>query len=143
MASELEKVFSEFKKVPDWDRFPMPEVIYKTFGIKKPEPADIGELTRNSNLFGYGGHYTEPMELRGPVEGGVRDVPMGPDVPVETKVITDETENGTQQDSAANSDARPREDSKTDTLPSSGHWSEGPSNAAADTSAAALCPPSK
>ena len=89
MASEFEKAFSEFKKVPDWERFPMPEVIYKKFGIKKPEPADVGELTRNSNPFGYGGHYTEPMELRGPVEGGVRVVPSGPDVPVETTLITD------------------------------------------------------
>ena len=143
MASEFDKAFNEFKKVPDWDRFPMPEIIYKKYGIRKPEPADIGELTRNSNLFGYGQHYTAPIELRGPVEGGVRDVPMGPDVPVETKVITDETENGKQQDSAVNSDALPKEDSKTNTPPSLGHWSEGLSNAAADTSAAALCPPSK
>lgn len=143
MASELEQALSEFKKLPDWNRFPLPEIIYKKFGIKKPEPADIGEITKNLNPFGYGGHYTQPLELRGPVEGGVRVVPMGPEVPVETKIITDETENDKQQDSAVNSDARPREDSRIETLPLSGHWSEGPSNAAADISAAAPCPQSK
>ena len=89
MASELEQAFAEFKKVPDWNRFPLPEVVYKKFGVKKPEPADIGEITRNLNPFGYGSHYTLPLELRGPVEGGVRNVPAGPDVPVETTVITD------------------------------------------------------
>ena len=39
----LEELFDELKKLPDWNRYPYPEVFYKHFGVSKPKPASLME----------------------------------------------------------------------------------------------------
>ncbi len=88
----LEAVFEEFKQVPDWDRFPLPEMMYSKFNLKKPQPASVAECVS----------YTVPpheslnkngkVENRNAVEGGVRDVEYLPAPPVEVKRLNEETE---------------------------------------------------
>lgn len=40
----LEELFEELKKLPDWNRYPYPEVFYKHFHVDKPTPAGLSEL---------------------------------------------------------------------------------------------------
>ena len=39
----LEELFDELKKLPDWNRYPYPEVFYQHFGVSKPKPATLME----------------------------------------------------------------------------------------------------
>lgn len=89
MEPTLEELFEQFKKLPDWDRYPMPEVFYTHFKVKKPQPATINEVAS----------YTPPahlplgdgkVEIRKPAEGGVRQVTFSEPLPVETLLIADE-----------------------------------------------------
>ena len=86
MEKTLEQLFDEFKKLPDWDRFPMPEIFYTHFGVKKPQPANVSELV----------NYCPPpaislgkTEIRKPMEGGVRQIEELPPLPVSVEVIQD------------------------------------------------------
>lgn len=88
----LEEAFEEFKKLPDWERFPMPEVFYQHFNLKKPQPSEslMESLT-----------YTPPphqslnkrgkVEILPPVEGGVRPMPELLELPVEVKKVNEKT----------------------------------------------------
>lgn len=87
MEKTLEQLFDEFKKLPDWDRFPMPEIFYTHFGVKKPQPANVSELV----------NYCPPpaislgkTEIRKPAEGGVRQIEELPPLPVSVEVIQDQ-----------------------------------------------------
>jgi len=40
----LEELFEELKKLPDWNRYPYPEVFYKHFNVPKPKPAELSEV---------------------------------------------------------------------------------------------------
>ena len=87
----VEQAFLEFQKLPDWERYPMPEIIYQHFKIKKLQPASVNEVAS------YMPPPHEPLgdgklELRGPVEGGVREIHYPEPLPVETLVIKDEEE---------------------------------------------------
>jgi hypothetical protein len=87
----FEEAFEEFKKVPDWDRFPLPEFMYEKYGIKKPRTGDVMDIVT----------YTAPpheslnkngkVELLPLAEGGVRKIELGPELPVEVQVVQDET----------------------------------------------------
>ena len=92
----LEELFEEFKKLPDWNLYPMPEVFYKHFNVRKPQPADIEEIA----------HYNPPahlplgdgkVEIREPAPGGVRQIELPALLPVETLVIKDEEEEKPKQ----------------------------------------------
>ena len=87
----VEELFEQFKQLPDFDRYPLPEAYYTKFGLKKPRPGDLME-----NL-----HYNPPpymslnengkVEIRGPVEGGVREIKDLQYLPVEVKRMNEET----------------------------------------------------
>jgi hypothetical protein len=81
----LEELFALFKDVPDFDRFPMPEVFYERFNIKKPKPIDSPVVMPKKN---FGSEFV-PIEFRGPLEGGVREISLTPALPVDVKVIKD------------------------------------------------------
>jgi len=86
MASKtIDDVFAQFQQLPDWNRFPMPEVFYTHFGVKKPKPAEIGEYL---NYTPPPAKYEKP-QLRLAMPGGVREVPELPALPVETIVDTE------------------------------------------------------
>ena len=87
MTKTLEELYEEFKKLPDHDRYPMPEVFYEHFKVKKPQPLNVNECIT----------YQPPphelvgkVETRGPVEGGIRKVETL-ELPVEVKMIEDDT----------------------------------------------------
>ena len=92
METEFDQLFEQFKKVPDWDKYPLPEFMYKKYGIRKPKPAEINEIVT----------YTAPpheslnkdgkVDLLPLPEGGVREVPAAPEMPVEVKLLNDEGE---------------------------------------------------
>ena len=95
MSKTLEETFAEFKQLPDWDRFPMPDVFYTYFNVKKPKPAEIMETLT----------YQPPpsdskrsVEKRGPLPGGVREVPTLAPLKIETELIPDENDDEHQQE---------------------------------------------
>lgn len=76
---EAESYLEQFKKLPDWERFPMPETFYTTFGIPKPKPLDISAYLRaNMESFMESQFGSGKVELRGPADGGVREVEQPP-----------------------------------------------------------------
>lgn len=86
----LEELFEEYKKVPDWDRFPLPEVFYEHFKVKKLQPATVDECAS---------YFPPPHqslgdgkpEVREPAPGGVREIKDLMALPVEVKRLNDET----------------------------------------------------
>ena len=71
-------ILSQFKKLPDWDRYPLPELCYKEFNLEKPKSFSFMEgLTYRSPPSDH-----LPPEKRGPAPGGVREVPTLPQLPV-------------------------------------------------------------
>ena len=44
VVKEAESYLEQFMKLPDWNRYPMPETFYKTFNIEKPKALEIGAL---------------------------------------------------------------------------------------------------
>jgi hypothetical protein len=89
MEKTLDQLFSELKKLPDWDRFPYPEVFYTHFGVKKPQAASVVEC---SNYMPPPSASVGKLEMRPPAEGGVRQIENLPPLPVEVKVVKDEEE---------------------------------------------------
>ena len=88
-----EELFQIYSKLPDFDRFPLPDKFYKMFNIKKPKPLEINEILT----------YTAPpheslnkdgkIEIRGVAEGGVRSIELAPELPVKVELTPDDTEN--------------------------------------------------
>jgi len=136
----LEAAFEEFKQLPDWDRFPMPEVFYTHFNVKKPQPS----VSLMESLT-----YTPPphqslnkngkVEIRKPAEGGVREIKEFLALPVEQTLITDQTADDTTQDSHQMTSSLPTEDSTTEILPGWDRQSLNPFYAAPDTAPDAPC----
>ena len=88
----LEDLFAELKKIPDWDRYPYPEVFYTHFNVKKPKPGEVYEIAAPHNPPPYlslneGGK----TEIRGPAPGGVREIKEMQILPVEVKKVNEET----------------------------------------------------
>lgn len=86
MEKSLDELFDELKKLPDWDRFPYPEVFYKHFNVKKPQPAAVDECAMYIPPRGF---YEGPGETRPPAEGGVREIKEYQTLPVEVKLEPD------------------------------------------------------
>lgn len=109
MSKTVEEVFAEFKQLPDWNRFPMPDVFYTYFNVQKPKPADIMETLT----------YQPPpsdsqrsVEKRPPAPGGVREVPTLEPLTINTEFIPDETDDEHQQETQTQ-----LEDSTESTVP--------------------------
>ena len=90
LIKEAESYLEQFKKLPDWERYPMPETFYKTFGIQKPKPLEInGYLKANMESLIESGFGSGKIETRGPAEGGVRPVEQPSLLIADTEVIPD------------------------------------------------------
>ena len=130
----LEELFQQFKQLPDWERYPMPEVFYEHFKVPKPkqslsvvecityQPPPYQSLNENGKT-----------EIRGPVEGGVREIKEFAQLPVEVKMITDQIDDDSQQDSEQTMLNRPTEGTNSETQPELGHQSLNPSCVVTDT----------
>lgn len=126
----VEELFDQFKKLPDWDRYPLPEAYYTHFKIKKPQPASIGEICCGYNPPPYQSlNENGKVEIRGPAPGGLREIKDLMTLPVEVKVLTDETSSDKQLDSAPNSESHPIADNTIKIQPLSDLGSEGLSDA--------------
>ena len=87
----VQEIFEQFKKLPDWDRYPLPEVMYSTFHLPKPKPS-LGlmeslayQTPPHQSLNTHG-----KVEIRKPAEGGVREIKELMSLPVEQTLIPDE-----------------------------------------------------
>lgn len=129
----LDELFEQFKKLPDWNLYPMPEVFYSHFNVKKPKPGEIGELAAPHNPPPYvslnkGGK----VEERPPAPGGVREIKEFQSLPVEivypeeTAKLTDQTSSDTQPDSGQTTLTPPTEHNTKESQPESDHQSPGP-----------------
>jgi len=88
MESDLNRLYQEFKKLPDYQRYPMPEVYYSHFNEKKPKPAEIQETLDGINSSIYTPY--ESFEERGPLPGGVREVAQLPPMEITATLKTDD-----------------------------------------------------
>jgi hypothetical protein len=88
MELELNRLYQEFKKLPDYERYPMPEVYYKHFNEKKPKPAEIQEILDAPSRSVYTAY--ESFEEREPLPGGVREIPELPPLEVQATIKTDD-----------------------------------------------------
>ena len=88
METELNRLYQEFKKLPDYQRYPMPEVYYSHFNEKKPKPAEIQEILNAPSNSVYTPY--ESFEERGPLPGRVREVPQLPPMDITATLKTDD-----------------------------------------------------
>lgn len=87
----LEEAFELFKQLPDWDKYPMPEVFYQHFHVKKPKPSyEVAEAVVYTTPPYESLNKNGKVEIRLPAEGGVRQIEELPALPVEVKMLTDE-----------------------------------------------------
>ena len=137
----LEELVEQFKQLPDHDKYPLPEVIYEKFNIKKPKPT----LSLMESLT-YQPPLSQPLnkngkvEIRPPAEGGVREIKEFMTLPVEQTLITDETDDDTKPDSDQTTLNPPIEDNKTEILHGWDHQSVNPSYVSADSVPDVPCP---
>jgi len=88
----VEEAFEKFKQLPDWDRFPMPEVFYEHFKVKKPQPLTSAEIVNWNPITDHLYSAPGPVEIREPAPGGVREIKDYQTLPVEVKRLTDSGE---------------------------------------------------
>jgi len=90
LIKEAESYLEQFKKLPDWQRYPMPETFYKTFGLEKPKALEINAYLRsNMESLMESGFGSGQIETREPAEGGVRPVEQPSLQIADTEVIPD------------------------------------------------------
>lgn len=71
MEDPVLESLKEFKRLVDWDRFPLPEVVYEKYGIKKPKPLEVGDVVYYRPPMA---EYEKEVEIREAAPGGVRDI---------------------------------------------------------------------
>lgn len=88
----LDELFEEFKQLPDWDKFPMPEVFYEHFHVKKPKPSvSIMDALVYTPPLSHSLNTNGKVELRDAAPGGVREIQTVAPPPVEVKKVNEET----------------------------------------------------
>jgi hypothetical protein len=126
----VEELFEQFKQLPDWDRFPMPEVFYEHFKVKKPQPSVSLMEVLNYTPPPYKSLLTNgKIEIRKPAEGGVREIKELMVLPVEQTLIPDENESCMLTDSEQTTLNPPTECSTIENQHESDHQSSNPSDA--------------
>lgn len=87
----IEELLHEFQKVPDWNRFPLPEVIYEKYNLKKPRPAELNEVVSYQPPPYMSLNSNGKVDIREPAPGGVREIHDFQVLPVEVKRTNEET----------------------------------------------------
>lgn len=88
----LEETFEQFKQLPDWDKYPMPEVFYEHFKVQKPKPSNsIMDALAYTPPLSMPLNKNGKVEIIEPLPGGVREVEQLPPLPVEVKKVNEET----------------------------------------------------
>ena len=66
-------LLTQLKQLKDWNRYPLPEVLYKKYNIEKPMPAEsVAEFVKDFYMGQNSSWYYKAEEVRPPAEGGVR-----------------------------------------------------------------------
>ena len=88
----LEETFKQFQQLPDWNKYPMPEVFYEHFKVAKPKPTNsIVESLYYSPPPSVSLNKNGKIEIRPPAPGGLREIKEFQSLPVEVKLLDDET----------------------------------------------------
>jgi len=81
----MEDIIAQFKRLPDWELYPMPEIMYKKYNFPIPQPS----LELRDSLKRYmappAATYDTPIHLP-PAPGGVRTMEVPELKPMEVKV---------------------------------------------------------
>lgn len=79
-SQTLEEFLAEFRKLPDWQNYPLPEICYTKYGLPRPKPnSDLQDaLWAQLNP---PPHEFLGIEKRDKAPGGVREVQL-PEVPL-------------------------------------------------------------
>lgn len=88
----LDDLFQELKKLPDFEKYPYPEVFYEHFKVPKPKPSTgIMDCLTYQPPPSVSLNTNGKVELRPPAEGGVRELKDFQSLPVEVKKVNEET----------------------------------------------------
>ena len=88
----LEETFEQFKQLPDWNKYPMPEVFYEHFKVQKPKPSNsIQDALSYMPPLSMPLNKNGKIEIREPAPGGVREIKDLMTLPVEVKRLNEET----------------------------------------------------
>jgi hypothetical protein len=88
----LEEIFEQFKQLPDWNKYPMPEVFYQHFKVPKPKPSNaIMDALVYSPPLSMSLNKNGKVEVRESAPGGVRTLELQQPPPVEVKKLNEET----------------------------------------------------
>ena len=81
----MEDIIAQFKKLPDWELYPMPEIMYTKYQFPIPQPAlELNDALKR-NTAPPPANYDTPIRLP-PAPGGVRTIEVPELKPVEVKV---------------------------------------------------------
>ena len=92
-----EELYEILSKMPDFDRYPLPEYWYTKFNIPKPKILSMRESFALARATADAPGPNVPLEIRKPVEGGVR--PLIESEPVKVECRTEVDEPKTSEDS--------------------------------------------
>lgn len=67
-------IIETLMQLPDFDRLPFPEYIYKKYNLKKPSILSINESLRLNNMTANAPGDGKPIEIREPAPGGLREL---------------------------------------------------------------------
>jgi hypothetical protein len=85
-------MIEKLMRLPDFDRLPFPEYIYKKYNLKKPSILSIMESLALHNTFQNAPGDGKPLEIREPAPGGVREILADKPLEIETKMDEPETD---------------------------------------------------
>lgn len=84
------QLLDELMKLPDFDRFPLPEHFYAKYNIPKPKILTLMEALKLQSRTDCAPGDGKPLEIRKPAPGGVR--PLIQIEPIKMEVIKKENE---------------------------------------------------
>jgi hypothetical protein len=101
----MEDLIAQFKKLPDWDLYPMPEVMYTKYKFPVPEPSLDLKASLKRHTAPPPAVY-EPTVTLPPAPGGVRQIEVPELKPIDvTGQTADEHPPKTQQESACSTES--------------------------------------
>ena len=83
-------ILETLMQLPDFDRLPFPEYIYKKYNLKKPSILSINESLRLSNNTANAPGDGTPLEIRGAAPGGLRELIESKPLEINIEPITSE-----------------------------------------------------
>jgi hypothetical protein len=83
-------ILETLMKLPDFDRLPFPEYIYKKYNLKKPSILSINEALALHNRYANAPGDGTPLEIRDAAPGGLREIQESKPLEITVEPITSE-----------------------------------------------------